>query len=233
VGLRKSRSVGIFPPVNKTAHTVPPEPVVKSFPLEEVLAESLGVNPKFFSDMKNDDDWAFVIKSHALIEAALNHAITSHLGDERLTEIIAYSDISDRRKGKLAFIQALDILPSEMRGFIQQMSEIRNAFVHDVRNLGFRLADWIENMTKEDKAKLRKNQRAMFPDKLSVYGKQVIAEEFILSQPRLSVSLCVMLVVLNACRKGAKLSGVKTGESFQVQIGSRTETRQPKPKESK
>ena len=57
---------------------------------------------------ETDSDWALVIKLHAYVEASLNFLLVKHFGDQRLEEVVSYLDISDRRRGKLAFKKALD-----------------------------------------------------------------------------------------------------------------------------
>jgi hypothetical protein len=68
------------------------------------------------------------------------------LGDPRLEEIISRLDVSDRQRGKLAFVKALDLLPEEERAFIQKLAELRNSLVHNIKNLDFNLKLYLEEL---------------------------------------------------------------------------------------
>jgi hypothetical protein len=57
--------------------------------IEETIAEietDLGLRPGFFSDLKKDDDWSFLIKVHALEEALLIKGL-SELRNETVHKI--------------------------------------------------------------------------------------------------------------------------------------------------
>lgn len=105
-----------------------------------------GLPASLIESLEKESDWAFVIKAHAIVEAALNHIIMHALGDERLHKIIARLDTSDRTRGKLAYVKALELFPQETRNFIAMFSELRNSLVHDAKQFTFSFADWIEKM---------------------------------------------------------------------------------------
>ena len=52
----------------------------------ENLEKTLGMPPGFLSRLVEEDDWSFVIKSHALIESALSYLLRS-LTDHRAADI--------------------------------------------------------------------------------------------------------------------------------------------------
>jgi len=124
-------------------------------PIDLFLEKSIGVSASSFDISPEESDWAAVIKLHAFIEASLNHLLVTHFKDERLYPIFSKLDVSDQTKGKLAFIKALDLIPSEGRSFIKQFSEIRNSLVHDVKNLDFSLAEYLKKIDPEKKKKLK------------------------------------------------------------------------------
>lgn len=126
--------------------------------VSEFLSKSLGVHPYFFAHLGKDDDWAFIIKTHALLEGALNHLLTRHFGDPRLADVFSKLENNDTRRGKLAFVGALELLPKEYQSFIKMLGEIRNKVAHDVKNLGFDLRTHVGNF---DKQQLKKWKELM------------------------------------------------------------------------
>jgi hypothetical protein len=122
--------------------------------LRELEGEA-GVADGFFRKLLDEDDWSFVLKFHALVEAALSRALTDHLGHPALVDVFAATELSDKRKGKLAFARALDILDPHERAYVSTLSELRNAMVHDVRNVGLSLHEYLKRIDE-------KRVRAMF-----------------------------------------------------------------------
>lgn len=104
------------------------------------LNETIGISEAFHAGLRNDDDWTFVIKLHAMIEAGLNHLLNHHFDNPRRAPTFARLETSDKRTGKIAFVQACELLPDSSVRFIRAISEVRNLLVHDVRNFGFDLS---------------------------------------------------------------------------------------------
>ena len=110
-----------------------------------------GLLEKFdiLATLENENDWGFVIKSHAMIEAATTEMIVNYLGDERLTKIVERLPLSDSQIGKLVITKNLGLLEDKPRNFARTYSELRNALVHKVENLGFTFSDHLQSLTKE------------------------------------------------------------------------------------
>ena len=106
------------------------------------ICRALGLPDDFLLRLLEEDDWSFLIKAHAFIEAALTHLLATALRSEALADSIAFLDTSGGRASKLAFAETLDLLPRSGVLFVEQFSELRNLVVHNVRNVSFNLADW-------------------------------------------------------------------------------------------
>ena len=110
------------------------------------LEKAVGVRRGFFSALEDEDDWSFVIKLHALFEAACAHLVLFHFGEPRLTAVISRLELSNRTTGKLAFMTALELIGKRSRRYIAALSELRNELVHDVRNSEFDLEEWFSSL---------------------------------------------------------------------------------------
>jgi len=103
------------------------------------LESKIGVPRNFFRNLNDADDWSFVIKLHALFEAACSHLLLFHFKEPELAEVFNRLELSNKTTGKIAFLGKLGLLDKENRRFISILSELRNSLVHDVRNAEFSL----------------------------------------------------------------------------------------------
>ena len=108
----------------------------------KLLERELGIREGFLQSLKNEDDWSFIIKVHALLEGAISHLLCKALGHDQLSEVFSYIEISNKRSGKIAFVKALSLLEKPDRRFINSLSELRNRVVHDVSNVDFNLKEY-------------------------------------------------------------------------------------------
>jgi hypothetical protein len=106
----------------------------------------------FLLRLLKEDDWSFVIKAHALVEAAVSQLLTHHAGDSRLAKIFEQLEHANTQTGKLAFIKALQLLTDAERRFLREFAELRNDLVHNVHNVRFRFADYIAEMDRNQQA---------------------------------------------------------------------------------
>ena len=82
------------------------------------------------------DDWSFVIRSHAVIEALVSALLATQL-DRRLVPLFNRLELGDVDFGKLAFAKALGLLSSDQRRFISLLSTLRNKLAHNPTHLSF------------------------------------------------------------------------------------------------
>lgn len=135
----------------------------------------------FMRKLLNEDDWSFVIKSHALIETILSEYLTAKTGNKQLNKIFNRLDLGNREFGKLEFAKAYGIFSISQITFIKKYSILRNQLVHDVDNLKFTFVDYISKLNKQDK-KVWKTTVLWFVKNDEVYKK--LEKEF-LKEPKL------------------------------------------------
>lgn len=110
------------------------------------LESKVGVPENFFRSMNQADDWSFVIKLHALFEAACTHLLLFHFEEPDLSEVFSRLELSNKTTGKIAFLSKLGLLGKENRRFLSALSELRNSLVHDVRNAEFSLKAMLKSL---------------------------------------------------------------------------------------
>jgi hypothetical protein len=111
--------------------------------------DSVGIPTDLIISLDRDDDWAFVIKMHGIVEAGLNHLILNALGRKELQAVIPLLATADRRTGKLAFIKACDLLPEIARKFVSMFAKMRDDLVHDIKNFDFSLEKYFADLDKQ------------------------------------------------------------------------------------
>lgn len=111
------------------------------------LEQNIGVAPGFVEALVNEDDWSFIIKLHALFEAACTHLLLFHFKEPGIASVISRLELSDKTKGKLALLKGAELLGTDDRVFISKLSELRNSLVHDVKNTEYSLPELVDSFT--------------------------------------------------------------------------------------
>lgn len=109
------------------------------------LEQLLELPPGFVDGLLNEDDWSYVVKTHALLEAALTHMLID-ANDPRLADVFRKLQLGGGRTGKIAFAKALEVADPASLKLISQISELRNSLVHDVRQFSFKLVPYVQSL---------------------------------------------------------------------------------------
>lgn len=132
-------------PFDALEEFVTQEVVEKWAAFDRWLKKTIGLSDRFLDGINiggTDDDWTFVIKLHAMLEAALNHLLIAHFNRPELESVFPLMDNSDIKRGKMAFVIRLGLLPDRLCAFIQCFSQLRNFMVHDVKHFDFNLIEY-------------------------------------------------------------------------------------------
>jgi len=143
-----------------------------------LIEKEVGLREGFLEQLRREDDWSFIIKVHALLEAAISHLLCRVLGRNELAEVLCFVELSDKRAGKMAFVRALGLLEKPDRRFISSLSELRNQLVHKVRNADFDLQAHVNGLTPEKfKAFAQNFDSFSRSDPVDFDGQQLAPEE--------------------------------------------------------
>ena len=112
----------------------------------QAFLEKLGLPTEFVAKLLVEEDWSFVVKVHALIEAAVTHALIYRLNLPEAHKFLARLQLGAAGNGKLAFAEAVGLIPPAAKSFVRGLSEVRNMLVHDVRNVHVDLRRFFEQM---------------------------------------------------------------------------------------
>lgn len=187
-----------------------------------LLEEDLKIEPGFLNKLNDEDDWSFVIKSHAFLEAALSHLISEALSEAALHDVFANIETSNNKSGKLAFIKALDLLDDEARRFIRALSELRNSLVHDIGQVGFSFEDYVASLEKQQKVNfVRSFGYFANGDNFELGGQSLSTKEFMLKSPKRGTWFSVMALcsVIYLVKGNVKLRKILASLQADIETG--------------
>ena len=155
----------------------------------------LGLPENFYSDLLKNDDWSFVVKLNALVEAACTHALSMRLHAPELEEALANLDLANSKYGKVTLLRGLNSINSEQAHIIRQLAELRNKLVHNVRNVTFSLPSYVSGLDKQQQSSFTKAFGHGLPDVVTTEGPGIPREKFVKQAPRFSIWLTVAEVI--------------------------------------
>jgi hypothetical protein len=168
----------------------------------ESMLEDFDHKSRFIIDLLEQDDWSFVIKGHAMLEAAVTELVLEHLGENRLKELIERLPLSDNQIGKVVIAKHLDLLDDDQRRFIRWFSELRNGLVHRLENINFTFEQRISAMDKNQKRSWIESIIWFAKDKTNHDQWKPLAE----GQPKVAICMALLQVI---CRCGLKAQEFK------------------------
>jgi hypothetical protein len=173
--------------------------------LVQRMETALGLPPGFSRALLEEDDWSFIIKLHAVLEAAVTIALIEHLGG---TSTLREPDKSVARlsmRSKIALSLSLGVFEDAQRVFLTNLSELRNSFVHRLENITVSLSERLSLMQREKAAFVQRLAHPIKPDARMV--------AFILEQPKVVIwnDAFLLLCMLRMHIDGLHMSGGQTG----------------------
>jgi hypothetical protein len=96
--------------------------------------ESVGLPRGFAGGLAQGDDWSFIIKLSALIDAALTWALAARFNaDPVLEDHLARLNVGGPT-GKLELAKDAGLIDKQIAKFIDKLQQLRNKNAHDIRN---------------------------------------------------------------------------------------------------
>jgi hypothetical protein len=114
------------------------------------LERDLHLPAGFLEGLVEEDDWSFVIKAHAVVEAALTHLLSSST-DSRLSAVFRRLPFAGGEASKLGAGTSLELIDELSRDLARRLAELRNLLVHNVSHLSFALEPHFFQMPDTDR----------------------------------------------------------------------------------
>jgi hypothetical protein len=169
------------------------------------LERDLGLPERFLGDLLvSNDDWSFVIKIHALLEASVTHHLVAQT-DLRLRSVFERLEMSDPRAGKVAFARSLGLLSQEEQTFVRQLSELRNRLVHDPRNVSFDLKAHVAAMDPNQLRAFKKATSCSIDEEEKRRGFETFAEK----EPKMALWAGAIKILSGAVEASVKAAAMR------------------------
>jgi hypothetical protein len=145
----------------------------------------------FYDRLLAEDDWSFVIKLNALVEAACTDALTARFHSPQLSKALSTLELGHPKHGKVALLSALNAIVPEQAGVLRLLLELRNMLAHNIGQVSFTFESYIAGMDK--------NQRNSFVTRAGHGIKPEVAgqsrHDFTLKNPKLALWLTMSEVL--------------------------------------
>ena len=76
----------------------------------------------YISLVKRDDDWSFIIKLSALVEASCNYALCYALDNVTIMDEVVYMDLANAESGKIKLLTKLQAITKEQAETLRNIS---------------------------------------------------------------------------------------------------------------
>lgn len=154
------------------------------------LEKSIGLSEGFFSNLlKSSNDWEFIIKLHSFLEAICTALIIKALGRDELENVVGRMEMSGTYNSKIVFISELSLLNKGARNFIRKLSEIRNFYAHNIKNISLSLEEYLKKFDKNQLNNFIKTIGYDAYEKIQIGDITVDRGQFIKENPRVAIHL--------------------------------------------
>jgi hypothetical protein len=162
--------------------------------------KKLNIPKEVFSNLWNDDDWSFIIKSHSIVEASLANKLSETIQNPQLNKHIYKLNINGST-GKLSIAKEFGIISKDTEKFIKALSSIRNDFVHSIDSLNKTISQYLNGMNQEHKKNfindifLCHKINFNISNYLDYYDDKISKEENFLKNPKLFIYISMNMLV--------------------------------------
>jgi len=151
----------------------------------EDLELYLGVQPGFFHALQKDDDWSLVIKLFSIFEAATTSLIVENLSHPELAAPFSSLQMGTTKNGKLAFVQALELIPNSYIKYIETLGWLRNRFAHNISSSSHDIKTFFESVSSKRRKECSKYLNLI--EKSIIDGKEISGQVFFKNSPRVAI----------------------------------------------
>ena len=155
----------------------------------------LSIPSGFYVSLLKEDDWSFVIKISAMLEASCTHILATKFHRPDLEGNLAYLDQANSKVGRIAFLKKLGALYKEQVTILKSVAELRNKLVHDVENVAFEFNRYIATLDKNQKANFVRDFGHGVQDHIRIRDKTISRDSFVLENPKLAIWLTVAEII--------------------------------------
>lgn len=159
------------------------------------LLKQLSLPKDFYRKLLEDDDWSFIIKLNALVDAASTHALVARFHAPELLDSLSRLDLGHSKFGKVVLLRKISAITSEQKKVFIELYELRNLVAHDVSNVTFSFSEYVKTLNNSRLKSFVCNLVHGIKEEVSFSGMLVKRDEFVKSNPKLSMWLTVSEII--------------------------------------
>lgn len=148
------------------------------------LEQALGLPDGFYERLSAEDDWSFVIKLNALLEAAATHTLVVRLQAPELADSIANLNFAQSKCGKIALLRNLGALTQDQAKTLRMIAELRNSLIHNITNTSFRFSSYLQSCDRNQVEQFVVAFGRGVVDPVPIGDKKVPRRDFVLANPK-------------------------------------------------
>jgi len=161
----------------------------------KALEAKLGLPIGFYLGLIDEDDWSFVIKLNALVEAACTHSLAALLNTPQLIDSLASLDLGHSKYGKVSLLRTLGSLTSEQAGVLKFLYELRNHLAHNITQVTFSFSTYVAGLDKQQRSNFLARAGHGVREDVTLKGQNFPRNEFVLKAPKFALWMTVAEII--------------------------------------
>jgi hypothetical protein len=121
------------------------------------MSIEIGLPTSFLPDLQKQEDWSFVIKTHAFLEGLVSHAIAETVHRKELSEILCRLEMGNIQSGKVRIAEKLGLIKADGKRFLMKLTSLRNDLAHDVQQVNFKFSPFLQSLDKKQRKEFIKS----------------------------------------------------------------------------
>ncbi|RQW68679.1 hypothetical protein EBB56_21400 [Halomonas sp. YLB-10] len=157
--------------------------------------ERLELPNDFYLQLLKEDDWSFVIKLSALVEAGCTHILAHKLRNPELEDSFAYLEQCNSKVGRVVLLRKLGAINNEQAKILNSLAALRNNLAHKVSNVNFTFSEFTDSLDKNQRKNYVRDFGHGLKDEIDFGDVKVEKHTFVLENPKISMWLTLSEVL--------------------------------------
>ena len=157
--------------------------------------KDLNLPNKFYESLLNENDWSFVIKLSAFLEAVCTDLLLTKFKDNNLENSLAILDYANPRCGKINFLEKMKVIEKEQASVLFELATIRNNIVHKIKNVNFTFENYIKDLDSNKEKQFIKKFGHGINDTIKFKDLTIQKNTFVIENPKLAIWITIKEIV--------------------------------------
>ena len=157
--------------------------------------KDLNLPNKFYESLLNENDWSFVIKLSAFLEAVCTDILLTKFKDNNLENSLAILDYANPRCGKINFLEKMKVIEKEQASVLFELATIRNNIVHKIKNVNFTFENYIKDLDSNQEKQFIKKFGHGINDTIKFKDLTIQKNTFVIENPKLAIWITIEEIV--------------------------------------